>query len=196
MFSYKFRLFSISLCAVWLVLLVKNVDIPIYFGKDFQFVGFERLLTLGNFIAFLSFIMVMLINDDFYIVNIKNLDASKEFAAIIKRRANEAVNQIAELPFVDNVDGLRDRLEELTFARRLMRAMDNSPVTQLPANTVLDFVRQHQKLRLLLRISGDKFDLTSKRAQSAFISLLNDDFLYSKLTERDYESKAKGPVRE
>lgn len=137
----------------------------------------------------------MLIDDNFYIVNIKNLDTNKEFAAIIKGRANEAVNLIAELPFVDNVDGLRDRLEELTFARRLMRAMDNSPVTRLHADTVLDFVRQHQKLSQLLRINGNKFDLTSKRAQSAFVSLLNDDFLYSKLTQIDYESSAKGPVR-
>lgn len=158
--------------------------------------GTQIAMVENDILRMDSQIDCMLIDDDFYIVNIKNLDSSKEFATIIKGRANEAVDQIAELPFVDNVDGLRDRLEELTFARRLMRAMDNSPVTQLPANTVLDFVRQHQKLSQLLRINGDKFDLTSKRAQSAFVSLLNDDFLYSKLTDRDYESKAKGPVRE
>lgn len=63
MFSYKFRLFSISLCAVWLVLFVKNIDIPIYFGKDAQFVGWGRLLTLGNLIASLSFIMVIVAID-------------------------------------------------------------------------------------------------------------------------------------
>ena len=63
MFSYKFRLFSISLCAVWLVLLVKNVDIPVCFGKDSQFVGWERLLTLGNLIALLSLIMVIVAID-------------------------------------------------------------------------------------------------------------------------------------
>lgn len=121
----------------------------------------------------------MLIDDEFYIVNLKNLDTSKEFASIIQSRANEAVDQIAALPFVDNVDGLREHLEDLPFARRLMRAMDNSPVTRLPANDVLNFVRGHQILSQRLRINGDKFDLTSKRAQSAFVSLLNDDFLYS-----------------
>lgn len=103
---------------------------------------------------------------------------------------------IADLPFIDNVDGLRARLDELPFARRLMRAMDNSPVAQLPPNDVLDFVRNHHTLRNVLRINEDKFELSSKRAQTAFISLLNDDFLYSKLTQRDYESSAKGPVVE
>lgn len=63
MFSYKFRLFSISLCAVWLVLFVKNIDIPVYFGIDSQFVGWGRLLTLGNLVALLSFIMLFVAID-------------------------------------------------------------------------------------------------------------------------------------
>lgn len=40
----------------------------------------------------------MLIDEDFYIVNLKNLDTSKEFSAIIRKRADTAINQIAELP--------------------------------------------------------------------------------------------------
>lgn len=138
----------------------------------------------------------LLIGNDFYIINLKNLDTSKEFAAIIRKRADVAINQIAELPYIEDVEVLRQRLDDLNFARRLMRAMDNSPVTTLPQKDVLDFVRMHQKLRNLIRINGDKFDLSTKRAQSAFISLLNDDFLFSKLTRRDYESSSKGPVRE
>lgn len=137
----------------------------------------------------------MLIDDDFYIVNLKNLDTSKEFATIIRGRANEAIDQIAVLDFVDNVEGLRRHLEDLSFARRLMRAMDNSPVTGLPSNVVLNFVRNHQKLSTLLRIKEGKIDLATKKSQSAFVSLLNDDFLYSKLTQRDYESSSKDQLR-
>lgn len=137
----------------------------------------------------------MLIDDDFYIVNLKNLDTSKEFATIIRGRANEAIDQIAVLEFVDNVEGLRRHLEDLSFARRLMRAMDNSPVTRLPSNVVLNFVRNHQKLSTLLRIKEGKIDLATKKSQSAFVSLLNDDFLYSKLTQRDYESSSKDQLR-
>lgn len=137
----------------------------------------------------------MLIDDDFYIVNLKNLDTSKEFATIIRGRANEAIDQIAALDFVDNVEGLRRHLEDLSFARRLMRAMDNSPVTGLPSDVVLNFVRNHQKLSTLLRIKEGKIDLATKKSQSAFVSLLNDDFLYSKLTQRDYESSSKDQLR-
>lgn len=59
MFANKFKLFSISLIAVWLVLLVKNVNIPVYFGSDAQFVGFRRLLSYGNLIALASFVMLI-----------------------------------------------------------------------------------------------------------------------------------------
>lgn len=137
----------------------------------------------------------ILIDEDFYIVNLKNLDNSNDFASIVKKRANEAVNLIADLPFVDNVDGLREHLEDLPFARRLMRAMDNSPVTGLTADDVLEFVKNHQKLNKVLHIKDDKLNLTSKRAQSAFVSLLNDDFLYSKLTKKDYESSSKDMLK-
>lgn len=137
----------------------------------------------------------MLIDDDFYIVNLKNIDNSNDFATIVRKRANEAVELVADLPFVDNVNGLREHLADLPFARRLMRAMDNSPVTSLPPNDVLEFVKNHQKLSKVLHVKGDKLDLTSRRAQSAFVSLLNDDFLYSKLTKKEYESTSKDPLK-
>ncbi len=57
MFSNKFKLFSISLIAIWAVLLVKNVDVPVYLGADAQFVGFGRLLSYRNVIALVSAVM-------------------------------------------------------------------------------------------------------------------------------------------
>ena len=133
----------------------------------------------------------MLLNDDFFIVNLKNLNTSKEFATIIKDRANQSVDLIADLEYIDNVDGLRERLDELSFARRLMKAMDGSPVIGLPTPTVLDFVSNNPKLNNVLKVEGGKIKLDTKKAQSAFVSLLNDDFLYSKLTNNDYESSSK-----
>lgn len=59
MFKYKFKLFTISLFAIWVVLFIKNVDVPVYWGKDWCFVGLGRLLTLGNLIALLSLIMIV-----------------------------------------------------------------------------------------------------------------------------------------
>ena len=135
----------------------------------------------------------ILIDEDFYIVNLKNLDTSKEFATIIKERANASIDIIAALPYIDNVDGLKGRLDELAFARRLMTAIESSPVIHLPQEQVLGFARQHTKLKKY--ISENKFRLDSKRAHSAFISMLNDDYLHSILTDRDYETSSKNRVK-
>lgn len=167
-------------------------------GRIFLSKSGTQITTVDNDVLRMdSQIDCLLLDSDFYIINLKNLDTCKEFADLIRVRATQALGRIAELPYIDNVEGLRDRIQvELSFARRLMRAMDNSPITRLPPDTILDFVRNHHTLHRVLRINGDKFVLMSKRSQNALISLLNDDFLYSKLTQRDYETLAKGPVVE
>lgn len=138
----------------------------------------------------------MMVDNDFYIVNLKNLDTSKEFASIIKKRANAAVDEIETLDFIGEVDSLRNRLDELSFARRLMTAMDNSKVTVLPAEKVLEFVEGHAKLKKDLKINDGKFELKTKAAQNALVKLLNDDFLHSKLTNEDYETSSKNLMKE
>ena len=60
MFNYKFKLFSISLLAIWVILFIKNVDIPIYCGPDSEFVGWNRLITFGNLIALLSLVFIII----------------------------------------------------------------------------------------------------------------------------------------
>ena len=57
MFQYKFKLFSISLVFAWIILFVKNVDIPVYLGPDPVFVGWKRLMSYGNLIALVSAVM-------------------------------------------------------------------------------------------------------------------------------------------
>lgn len=59
LFNYKFRLFSISLSAIWLMLFIKNVNIPLYFGRNPQFVGWDKILTFGNIVAFISLFMMV-----------------------------------------------------------------------------------------------------------------------------------------
>lgn len=57
LFTNRMGLLSISLLPVWIVLFVKNVDVPVYFGQDWQFVGWFRLLSYRNFVAVVSVIL-------------------------------------------------------------------------------------------------------------------------------------------
>lgn len=138
-----------------------------------------------------SQIDALLFDGQFLITNLSYLDNNKEFSSIIVKRASTALEQIKNLNLVDSIEGMKERLPEISFARRLMRALDSSPVPDLSKDVVFDFITNHNVLRDVLRIENNKIQLPTKKAQDSFIRLLNDDFLYSKLTSRDYESRAK-----
>lgn len=170
--------------------LMKQAPGRFYFNKS----GTQLTSVTDDILRMDTQIDVLKIGRDFLVLNLGYLDSSKEFAKIIKSRAEDSINSIEQLNLVDSVDGLKDRLSELAFARRLMKVMDSSPVVDMPVAYVLDFVRNHEKLNKVLKVENDRIRLHTKKAQDYFIKLMNDDILYSQLTRRDYESSAKNRI--
>ena len=167
--------------------LMKQAPGRFYFNKS----GTQLTSVTDDILRMDTQIDVLKIGEDFLVLNLGYLDSSKEFATIIKSRAEDSINSIEQLNLVDSVDGLRNRLSELAFARRLMKVMDSSPVVTMPVADVLDFVSNHEKLNKVLKVKNDRISLQTKKAQDYFIKLMNDDILHSQLTRRDYESSAK-----
>lgn len=172
--------------------LMKQAPGRFYFNKS----GTQLTSVTDDILRMDTQIDALMIGEDFLVLNLGYLDSNKEFAAIIKSRAEDSINGIARLNLVDSVDGLRDRLSELSFARRLMRVMDSSPVADISVAEVLDFVRNHNTLKKVLKVENDRISLRTKKSQDYFIKLMNDDILHSQLTRRDYESSTKNRFAE
>lgn len=170
--------------------LMKQAPGRFYFNKS----GTQLTSVTDDILRMDTQIDALKMGEDFLVLNLGYLDSSKEFTTIIRSRAEDSINSIEQLNLVDSIDGLRDRLSELSFARRLMRVMDSSPVIDMPIANVLDFVRNHDKLNKVLKIENDRISLHTKKAQDYFIKLMNDDILHSLLTRRDYESSAKNRI--
>lgn len=170
--------------------LMKQAPGRFYFNKS----GTQLTSVTDDILRMDTQIDVLNIGEDFLVLNLGYLDSSNEFTTIIKSRAEDSINNIEQLNLVDSVDGLRGRLSELAFARRLMRVMDTSPVVAMPVANVLDFVRNHDKLNKVLKVKNDRIRLNSKKAQDYFIKLMNDDILHSKLTRIEYESSSKKKI--
>ena len=130
-------------------------------------------------------------NDSFFLTNLKSLERSSDFAGIIKRRATQSIAELERIELLHDIDVLRDRIDELPFARRLMRSIDSSPVLHMNKSDVLTFVRGHETLSRILTISDEKIIASSKKSQDALIRLLNDDFLHSQLTSLNYKTTSK-----
>ena len=54
------KLFIMSFWIFFVLLIIVTIDIPVSFEKGSEFVGFETLLTIGNIVAFISFIFLLL----------------------------------------------------------------------------------------------------------------------------------------
>ena len=118
LFTNKIGLLYISILPVWIVLFVKNVDVPINFHQNWQFVGLDRLFSYRNFVAIASSIMTII--GVFSLHQLRHRtkgspDRLSEAVTIINNRNYEYTNTLATIVTIlgvvlVSVDTLRDFL--------------------------------------------------------------------------------------
>lgn len=59
MFGRK-RLFIISMLPMWLMLFIKTVNIPYYFGRNWCFAGWDLIVSIPNIIALICLVLLTL----------------------------------------------------------------------------------------------------------------------------------------
>ncbi len=130
-----------------------------------------------------------------YISDIQKMEKICSFHNIIRNEAQKSIYLIEKAGIVDNIEALKDDLDEISFARKLTRIYKDSCVLGKVANEeIILFSQKHSFFKnhpLKLNASGNRFLLDTKNAKNTFLKLLNDDFLKSELTNFEYEALAK-----
>lgn len=138
--------------------------------------------------------------DMLYVENkiiVKKLDILEKYAgfhSIIQREATASVLAIADAEIVDNAEVLNDMIHDVSFARKLTKTAKGSPVIgKIPTIAIVNFVKNHPKLKDKIKFSQDetKLHLDTKESKKQLLKLLNDDYLRSELTQAYYDSLAK-----
>lgn len=131
--------------------------------------------------------------NELYIKDLKTLEKHSGFHDIVKKKANNAIEKIANMDILENTESLSDMLDDITFARKLAKVGEKSPIIDLhiPNDRILDFTRNHKGLKNHLKYYNNRILLDTKKSKNLFIKLLDDDFLISELTEYHYDSIAK-----
>lgn len=163
-------------------------------GRSFRLLRMDnnQITTIKEDLMKMDFtIDVMKIDNEFFILNLKMLHTNNQFSEVIRMRAEEAIEVIAENGLLSSTECLTQRLNEPSFSRKLMKAIDSSPILDMDPNVVIGFIQNNQKIRNLLKISDNKITLDTKKSQDFFIRLLNDDLLHSQLTNEDYSVGSK-----
>lgn len=154
----------------------------------------SRLVMLSSpIISINGTIDLFLFDKKFFLINLKMLERFLGLNDVIIRQAKTYLARVSELQLVEDITPLQTAVTNVTFAKKLIKAVPNSPVLKIKPDDVIVFSKEHPFLKDNIKFSKDqkKFDLKTKKSQTFFIKLLNDDYLRSDLTKLLYDSLAK-----
>ena len=118
---------------------------------------------------------------------------------VIESIAVKEIEKINKIGLVQNADSLKGLLKNTSFARKLSKISEHSPVLgKIPNANIIAFTKTYPRLKDKFKYTeGDsQIILSTKATMEIFIKLLNDDFLSSKLTRIYYESIAKDVLKD
>lgn len=150
----------------------------------------SNILQINNSIDFLFTSDALIVN------NLKTLSSVYGYNEIVKNQAREKITLISGLDLIENIEELTMFIENIKYAKRILRIHPNSPVLRLARTSIINFIINHPKLSRKIRLNDnrDKILLDTDVSKVLVIGILNDDYLKSNLTNLDYESENKSEI--
>jgi len=147
----------------------------------------NNILQINNSVDFLYTQENLIVN------NLKTLTNAYGYKEVVKNQARQRIELIRDLDLIDNIDELTAFVENVKYAKRILKINPQSPVLLLAKDRIIEFITNHVKLSTKIRFSenGEKIMLDTDVSKVVTIGILNDDYLKSNLTNLDYESERK-----
>ncbi|MDO7786066.1 anti-phage protein KwaB [Desulforamulus aquiferis] len=176
-------------------LLKKDTSILLRFTNSNQIDELDDdIFRLNNSFDFL------IMNDELYIKEIEKLEKHYGFHEIVKSNALIGIEKIDELSIIEDITELKSMVNDISFARKLIKVSKRSPVlTEVPKDDILTFISNYSDGYLAEKVklneAKDALVLKTKESKRIFLKILNDDYLFSELTKHKYSSLAKDEVK-
>ena len=134
----------------------------------------------------------MMVDNNLIVLKLNTLERFFGFEEVIRNQAQNTIAMVEANLLLEDIAQLNELSQSMANARKLMK-IRNSPVLNIPSNNVIDFIRNHPELRGRIEFNEDetRVRLTTGISKKLFLKLLNDDYLFSELTELQYDSHAK-----
>ena len=143
---------------------------------------------------------LMKINGEIYILNLNVLEKNLGFKELINKNSKDAIEEICASGLLENKEALLNASNEFSFAKKLAKTKKSSPILKMniPNKHIIEFSKIYPSLKDKFKYSEDglMIRLDTKESKTAFLKLLNDDFLNSDLTKLKYDSLAKDNVED
>lgn len=158
---------------------------------------FEKIMG-SDIIRLNGTVQLFKLGDEIYVKDISVLERNTSFSLLVRKSAEEAIHAIEKLDLIEDIEILKDSIEDVSFARKLSKTKHSSPIFKLniPKETIVEFTKNTAALSGRFKYSedGKTIKLDTKKSKDAFIKLMNDAFLRSELTKQYYEVLAKDSI--
>ena len=140
-------------------------------------------------------IQLFKVANQIYVIDVKTLEQSMGFCQLVQQAAEQTIDAVKKLGIIEDIEVLKDSIEEVSFARKLSKVKRTSPIFSLGISkeTIIEFTKNTPELLGKFKYSedGNTIRLDTKKSKDAFVKLMNDSFLRSELTKQYYEASAK-----
>ncbi len=153
----------------------------------------ERLVKAEkDFIALDNSFDFMLVDNNLIVLKLNTLERFFGFEDVIRNQAQNIMSIIEANQLLEDIEQLNELAKSLTTAKKIMK-LRNSPVLNVPVENVINFINNHQELtgKIGFNDNGTRVVLTTAVSKKLFLKLLNDDYLFSQLTDLQYDTHAK-----
>lgn len=131
---------------------------------------------------------LMLVENHIIVNKMNILETKLGYRERIISMATNHLEVINALNFIEDISFLQNSIQNSRWTKKLNKVQSSLVINiiQTDLNKVIDFIRTHHTLRSIRVNNSEKVELNSQKAVEQFLKLLDDDYLYSKLTEIDY----------
>jgi hypothetical protein len=139
---------------------------------------------------------LLMIGEHIVVNKMNTLESKLGYSDRIISMASNHLEVITALNFIEDMEFLKNAIKQIRWAKKLNK-VQSSPVLniiQAEKDKVISFIKGHPSLCSININSSNKLKLNSQRSVERFLKLLDDDYLYSKLTETQYDTNAKNSL--
>lgn len=141
-------------------------------------------------------IQMLYVEDDIILIEMSKLESKLGLDAILRKETEVMYKSVEDRNIIVDTAKLRDACEKPSIIKKLRHVLTHSKVMGLTNDTIIQFAAGQEKLKFKFNDDKTMFNLDSKAAAVRFIKLMDDDYLYSKLTSTDYDSDQKEELQE
>lgn len=172
-------------------------------SKDTTF-SLKRIGNESRFIKVTDDILKMTFGIDFFMIgqmlfinNLNVLERFFDFHNVVKNEALRSIDLIENSGLLVETEALKIDINNITFARKLIRMTSKSRVIgKIPNEVIIKFTKENHILsgKFSYNEGGTKLILNTKKSRKLFLKLMDDDILISELTNTYYDSSAKDEI--